>query len=748
MMRLLDSALFAAVLDAAVRGTFIVLAALAATSLMRRRSASARHLVWLAALAALLLLPLARGFVPEWRVLPAIVPPLAAPAPVSADPVAPLAAMDAEAAPIGANPAPIAAPSSSSTPFRLPVDWKTLALLAWAAGAALFGLRLAFGVARVRWMKRRATELTDDEWVRLTDGLSRRLGLGRIVRLLREPGASVPMTWGTFRPVILLPAEADGWKGERRRVVLAHELAHVRRWDAATQWVAHLALAVYWFNPLVWMAARRLREEREHACDDAVLEIGTAPADYADHLLTIVRSLGSAPGPAAALAMARRSQFEGRLLAILDHAVRRNGVSRAAALATTAAALACLVPLAALRPVAPAEAQAAVQRTPAEPISPAGTLVGRVAQTVRNAVGIAADPARTTDAPVDAAGVAGAVAPAILPQRGGEAAPTPPGAPATPLVGEPGPLLRAVEEGPQDPGLYAEIIRAAEDIQSPGDRRLVLVRLLEKSDLSHDNVVAIIGATRTMSSDTEKRLVLAAAVRHRSFRPTLLPHVFYEAMRTFTSSTDARLVLTSLLEARRLDPASLELVFEHLPQLGSDTDERVVLLRAVETQRVEGAARQAYLAAARAMDSDTETSLALSALMGPEGSASGSSPAPAARRPPGSSSDRVSRDTDSGQRVWTSENHWTGERNGTPIEIRIQAAGVLIEDDRWEILGIRPGGSLMVEERVGATTRRVRGVRGSNGRPAWAYTVDGDARPFDEAARRWMQSVIRGNLGI
>jgi beta-lactamase regulating signal transducer with metallopeptidase domain len=331
------------VLDAALRGTLVLLAALAATALMRRSSASARHLVWLAALAALLVLPLARQAVPEWRVLPAA-PAGWAPQAAAAQPdAAPSFAADGGAGP--------AAETAARPPAaRTPVDGPRAALGLWAAVSALLLLRLLWGVLRIRWIERRATELTDEGWVAMTDSLSRRLGLGRIVRLLRHGTARVPMTWGLVRPVVLLPAEADGWDAERRRVVLAHELAHVRRWDALTQWVAHLATSLFWFHPLVWVAAHHLRQERERACDDAVLEIGTVPAAYAEHLLTLVRSLGRARAPAAALAMARRSQFEGRLLAILDSAVRRSGVSRAAGLATAAAALACLLPLAALRP--------------------------------------------------------------------------------------------------------------------------------------------------------------------------------------------------------------------------------------------------------------------------------------------------------------------------------------------------------------------------------------------------------------
>ncbi|MBW3572241.1 MAG: M56 family metallopeptidase, partial [Gemmatimonadetes bacterium] len=471
MNALLDSALPAALLDAAVRGTLILLVALGAAALMRRTSASARHLVWLAALAALLLLPFARGLVPEWRVLP--VPALVvAPSAADAAPVSAAATIDAAApadvAGASAAAAPVVEPAAPQ-PFRMPADWKTLALLAWAAGAALFALRLVYGVARVRWIERRATELTDDEWVRLTDGLSRRLRLGRIVRLLREPAATVPMTWGIFHPVILLPGEADGWADERRRVVLAHELAHVRRWDALTQWIAHLALVVYWFNPLVWMAVRKLREEREHACDDAVLEIGTAPADYADHLLTIVRSLGSARGPAHALAMARRSQFEGRLLAILDNAVRRNGVSRAAALATAAAALACVVPLAAMRPAERAiGVPAHLEDAQEKPASRAIRLAGRVQEAVQNVTGPRDEVEEVGRAAREKAAAAGP-ANAMLPEQGsgGGALTAAPGRVTVSAGG--GSEHQHAPERRQETRLKAEIKPPAEDIGSSPD---------------------------------------------------------------------------------------------------------------------------------------------------------------------------------------------------------------------------------------------------------------------------------------
>ena len=127
---------------------------------------------------------------------------------------------------------------------------------------------------------------------------------------------------------MLLPEDADEWTEERRRYVLVHEMAHVKRLDALTQLLGQFALAIFWFNPLVWIANRRLQLEREHACDDYVLRHGTQPSTYAADLLDMVQSLGTpahrAAQPAfAALAMARRSEFEGRMLSILDPVLDR-----------------------------------------------------------------------------------------------------------------------------------------------------------------------------------------------------------------------------------------------------------------------------------------------------------------------------------------------------------------------------------------------------------------------------------------
>jgi beta-lactamase regulating signal transducer with metallopeptidase domain len=193
----------------------------------------------------------------------------------------------------------------------------------------------------------------------------------------------MPMTWGWLRPVVMLPLESESWSLDRRRGVLLHELPHVQRRDCLTQTIARLACAIYWFQPLAGIAERRMRTERKRARDDVVLLFGARASEYAGHLLEIARGL-RAPRAAslAALAMARPSQLEGRLLAILDPARRRARPSRRMAAMALVAAMLVLIPLATFHLGARASATTALEPAPDNPpeADPAArmTLAGRV----------------------------------------------------------------------------------------------------------------------------------------------------------------------------------------------------------------------------------------------------------------------------------------------------------------------------------------------------------------------------------
>jgi hypothetical protein len=240
---------------------------------------------------------------------------------------------------------------------NIPPAWVRGLAALWLLGCLGVLARFAAGTIAVARLARRSDRVADGDWLSLTQRIAGALGIARPLTLLRGERFGIPVTWGIIYPVVLLPRSADEWHEERRRFVLLHEMAHVRRLDALTQLIAQFAIAIFWFNPLVWLAARRMRVEREHACDDYVLRQGTAPSRYAAELLDLVRSFGTAPAgtarPAfAALAMARPAELEGRMEAILSAGKNRRALGRGRALATACAALLLIVPLAALSPFA------------------------------------------------------------------------------------------------------------------------------------------------------------------------------------------------------------------------------------------------------------------------------------------------------------------------------------------------------------------------------------------------------------
>jgi beta-lactamase regulating signal transducer with metallopeptidase domain len=364
-------------LELTLKGSVLLMAALVASLLFRRAQAALRHTVWSLALFGVLLMPAANLVLPAWKVsIPSPAFPASAVAALGgpsapgdaaretvarpaatqpAGPVVPLNGSTAEAAIESARPVPQASGAIASE------SWSTWIMRLWVLGAGLLTLRLLAGWVQVMRIRRGATVMTDPAWLSLTDELAHEIGVQRRVKLLRGERGVMPMTWGVLEPVIVLPAQAAEWAVARRRTVLAHELAHVQRRDALTQWIGHIALVIQWFNPLVWLATHRLCEERERACDDAVLNLGTEPVEYAQHLLDIVRSLGTANGPAPVMAMARRSRFEGRLVAVLDRQVRRGPAGSGKTVLATAIALCALLPVAAITPgaAAPAEKAAA-----------------------------------------------------------------------------------------------------------------------------------------------------------------------------------------------------------------------------------------------------------------------------------------------------------------------------------------------------------------------------------------------------
>ncbi len=195
------------------------------------------------------------------------------------------------------------------------LDPTTLLAVVWIGGCAVVAARSLAARRRYRRVASAARHVTDDDLRALLDEARRRLGVRRVVRLGITDAPVAPFTLGVLRPEVILPSAVASRPG-LASTVIAHELAHVRRRDAAWMAAERMLAVVYWFHPAVWITLSRRHEARERACDTLVLERGSVPARrYAHDLLSVVR-LGLAPVAAPAASLPRR-RLEMRLRSIL-----------------------------------------------------------------------------------------------------------------------------------------------------------------------------------------------------------------------------------------------------------------------------------------------------------------------------------------------------------------------------------------------------------------------------------------------
>jgi beta-lactamase regulating signal transducer with metallopeptidase domain len=408
----LPEALLPLLADAAVGSTVILLAACVVTAALARSSAARRHWVWTLALFALLALPVLSVVLAPWS-LHIAMPDFAradgnkrADAPLrnldralpalNEEALKPLLLAGQDPGPqVEPGPARGAAVPASAVP-ELPLIMEDAApapaswvVRVWLAGTALALCGLALGVVSLACLHRRCRPATEALGC-LAAELSRELGIRRTVRLRLTAVRSMPMTWGILRPVVVLPDDAERWSSERQRLVLLHELAHVQRWDCLSQWLGHVARAVYWFQPLAWFALARLRAEQEHACDDVVLGHGAAAADYSEHLVAVTAGKATPLlGAHVALAISRSTRLHNRIRALLDPRRDRRPWRLPALVATTLCALlaASAAALLTLTPAAHAvqkPAEEAGKKDAAAPVPPTeGELLKKIAEIQR-----------------------------------------------------------------------------------------------------------------------------------------------------------------------------------------------------------------------------------------------------------------------------------------------------------------------------------------------------------------------------
>lgn len=276
---------------------------------LRNRWPSASHLVWAVAFLAILGLPAVTPLLERHTILSIKESP-----PESGASAAPLSVLP------GPNPRSVHPESQKIAEPAL--SGPQILLGFWALGALLF---LSRGFAGL-WSLRRIRRIGSQPFEVAAGVLS--IPPNWDLRIATTSLPPTAMTWGILKPAILLPVEASEWPRERLEAVLLHEFAHVRRFDFASQLLAELACALYWFNPFVWLGARAMRSDAELAADDAVIRSGIMPSAYAAELLQIAAALGpQRPLLSRAGVSAMTSpKIESRLRSVLSPTARRRGV--------------------------------------------------------------------------------------------------------------------------------------------------------------------------------------------------------------------------------------------------------------------------------------------------------------------------------------------------------------------------------------------------------------------------------------
>jgi beta-lactamase regulating signal transducer with metallopeptidase domain len=222
---------------------------------------------------------------------------------------------DAVAIPSGLEISKVTIPVSQNSDLH----WSFWVVLIWFAGAFLFSLRIIIGKFALWHIIKDIQTYKAKKYTAIVKQISEKLGISKKIDLLISAKCKLPFTSNVFNPIILIPSDAVNWPLERLRVVLTHELIHIKRMDYLTQFVSRIICSIFWFLPLIWIAYSCLYMEQEKACDSFVIETGIKPASYAGHIVYLAR-LGGKPILIAGIFISKRRKdmLEKRILNVVS----------------------------------------------------------------------------------------------------------------------------------------------------------------------------------------------------------------------------------------------------------------------------------------------------------------------------------------------------------------------------------------------------------------------------------------------
>jgi TonB family protein len=301
----------------------LALPAWAIVRLLRPIRPAMEHGVWTAVLIAMLLLPLTglTGLLSEETQS--------------------MLVLEMEAVAAGALAVVVGGSAASAVPSTAG-HWQSWVGLGYLMVLCAFIGRLALGRWRVSRFVTQASEITDAQAREICDAVSTSSGVTKRVALLASSATQTPVTFGCFRPAVILPSTWPEWPTEKLRGVLAHELSHIERWDAWIASTAAVNCSLFWFHPISWWLKTRLTTLAELACDDRSVLLTKDRESYAETLLSVASLCQPKDTQPAwpAPAMARTSRVTKRIGRILSGALPDTGLLGSPALNRLTAAMA------------------------------------------------------------------------------------------------------------------------------------------------------------------------------------------------------------------------------------------------------------------------------------------------------------------------------------------------------------------------------------------------------------------------
>jgi bla regulator protein blaR1 len=196
-----------------------------------------------------------------------------------------------------------------------------LFLMVWVFGASLFSLRILTGLIYVERLRRNST-LLQNEWSERIQKLAQQLNIDRLISLAESSAIQAPVVFGHLKPMILIPiGMCTSLSTEQLETIFLHEITHIRRKDYLVNLLQVAVEAIYFFNPFVWVISGIMKREREHCCDDAVVQLHGSVKEYAHALATLEELRLSKPGLSLSLAE-NKNQLLNRVKRLMEKSVK------------------------------------------------------------------------------------------------------------------------------------------------------------------------------------------------------------------------------------------------------------------------------------------------------------------------------------------------------------------------------------------------------------------------------------------